>query len=103
MREIKMLVKDIQRELEGAEHCAKIATQYKLENPELAAIYAKMGESKIMNVMEFHDQAEREIRKKEEAGISAPAAMKAVWDWEHEKMMDTMARVKMMLEVYRQH
>lgn len=103
MREIKMLVKDIQRNLEGAEHCAKIATQYKLENPELAAIYAKIGEGKIMNVMALHDEAERMIRKKKEAGVEVPAAMQAVWDWEHDKMMDTLARVKMMLEVYRQH
>ena len=56
-----------------------------------------------MNVMAFHEQAERMIRKKKEAGVEVPAAMQAVWDWEHEKMMDTLARVKMMLEVYRQH
>lgn len=27
----------------------------------------------------------------------------AVWDWEYEKMMGTLARAKMMLEVCRQH
>lgn len=37
MKVIKCLVEDINEELEGAEHYAKLATQYKDEDRELAA------------------------------------------------------------------
>ena len=98
---IKTLVCDIRDELEGAEHYAKLATKYKDEDPVLADNYAKMAEAELGHVYSLHDQAMRIIKAHRAAGNVPPPAMQAVWDWEHEKMMDTVTRIKMMLEMYR--
>ena len=102
MKEIKLLVKDIENELEGAEHCAKLAIQYKDEDHLLAEAYAKIAHIKLEQISgTMHDQAERLIKAKKAAGIEAPASMQAVYDWEHEKMIDTVARIKTILAMYK--
>lgn len=101
MKQIKMLVEDIQMELEGAEHCAKIATQYKDTDRTLADTYAKMAEGKLSNVNSYHEQAVRMIKEQQAKGAQVPEGMQAVWDWEHEKQMDKTARVKSLIAVYR--
>ena len=101
MKVIKYLVKDIQEELERAEHYAKLATQYKDEDRELADVYAKLANVELDHVDALHGQAVRMIRKQKDSSVQTPASMQAVWDWEHEKMVDTTARIKTMLSMYR--
>lgn len=99
MKTIKHLVKDISEELEGAEHYAKMATQYKYNDKALADVYAKLAGIELEHVDVLHSQAVRLIKASTEP---APASMQAVWDWEHEKMVDTEARIKTMLSMYRE-
>lgn len=101
MKIIKCLVEDIQEELEGAEHYAKLATQYKDEDRELADVYAKLANVELDHVDALHAQAVRMIKAQKAAGAETPAPMQAVWDWEHGKMVDTTARIKTMLSMYR--
>ena len=46
------------------------------------------------------DQAFAE-KGQQAAGVATPAPMQAVWDWEHKKMVDTTARIKTMLSMFR--
>lgn len=102
MKIIKNLVEDIKEELEGAEHYAKLATQYKDEDRALADVYAKLAGVELDHVDALHGQAVRLIKDyKATSGKETPAPMQAVWDWEHGKMVDTTARIKTMLEMYR--
>lgn len=101
MKIIKHLVEDIEEELEGAEHYAKLATQYKDEDRELADTYAKLANVELEHVDALHGQAVRMIKTQKSAGVETPAPMQAVWDWEHGKMVDTTARIKTMLTMYR--
>lgn len=102
MKIIKCLVENIEEELEGAEHYAKLATQYKDEDRELADVYAKLAGIELDHVNTLHGQVVRVIKSwKATNGKEAPAAMQAVWDWEHGKMIDTTTRIKTMLEMYR--
>ena len=102
MKIIKHLVEDIQEELEGAEHYAKLATQYKDEDRELADTYAKLAGVELDHVNALHGQVVRIIKAwKATSGKETPAAMQAVWDWEHGKMVDTESRIKTMLSMYR--
>lgn len=41
------------------------------------------------------------IKEKKDAGVEIPVSMQAVWDWEHGKMVDTVTRIKTMLNMYR--
>lgn len=102
MKQIKEIVANIREELEGAEHYAKLATQYKTSDKTLAETYIKMAEAELGHVSMLHEQAVRLIKEHKAAGSEAPAAVQAVWDWEHEKMVDHVVRIKTMLSMYRQ-
>lgn len=102
MKLIKTIVEDIKEETSGAEHYAKLATQYKDEDKALAENYAKMAEAELGHVNALHAQVVRIIKDwKATSGKEVPAAMQAVWDWEHEQMVDKVTGIKMLLSMYR--
>lgn len=101
MKEIKILVEDISEELEGAEHYAKLAAQYKDTDRQLADTYAKLAGVELDHVNALHEQAVRMIKEYRAGGNEPPTAMQAVWDWEHGKATDTTARVKALLATYK--
>lgn len=101
MKIIKHLVEDIEEELEGAEHYAKLATQYKDEDRELADTYAKLANVELEHVDALHGQAVRMIKAQKAAGVETPAPMQAVWDYEHERFTDKAAKVKTLLNMYK--
>lgn len=102
MKTIKFLIEDIEEELEGAEHYAKKATEHKDDDRALADVYAKLANVELEHVNALHGQVVRIIKEwKATSGQETPASMQAVWDWEHEKMVDNAARVKTMLDMYR--
>lgn len=101
MKIIKLLVEDIQEELDSSEHYAKLATQYKDEDRALADNYAKMAGVELEHVNALHDQAVRLIKDYRSAGNEPPTSMKAVWDYEHQRAIDKTAKVKTLLNMYR--
>lgn len=101
MKIIKCIVEDIREEAEGAEHYAKMATKFRDEDRALADCYAKMAETEIGHVNTLHEHAVRLIKAKKSTGAEVPSTMQAIWDWEHSKMVDCMARVKALLSMYR--
>lgn len=96
--EIKQFVKDIKEELCGAEHYAKLATQYKDIDRETADMYNKLAIVELDHVSMLHAQVVRHIKLKNEP---APASMQAVWDWEHEEMVEKEASIRQLLAMYR--
>lgn len=99
MREIKDIVKDIREELEGAEHYAKTSAKLKNEDSSNASIYADMARQELGHIDNLHKMAVRAIEKQKASGVIPPAAMQAVWDWEHDNMMEKVARIKMLLSM----
>ena len=99
MKEIKHLAKNIRAELEDAEKYAKAALSYKTGDRELAQTYADLARAELGHSDLLHNQAVRLIRMKKAEGVEPPVAMQAVWDWEHEKMVEDTARIKHMLEM----
>lgn len=101
MKMIAEIVEDIREELDGAEHYAKKATKYKGIDERLASTYATMASQELSHVDTLHTQAVRLIQDQQATGREVPAGMQAVWDWEHEHMMDRVARIKILLDTYR--
>lgn len=99
MKEIKHLVEDIREELEGAEHYAKVAVKLKDTNQANSSEYAEMARQELSHVDRLHKMAVKAIEKARAEGVAPPASMQAVWDWEHEKMMDKTARIKTLLSM----
>lgn len=49
----------------------------------------------------LHAQAVRLINEQRASGVVAPASMQAVWDWEHELMVDKTAKIRALLDMYK--
>ena len=101
MKLIKEIVESMHEEIEGAEDYAKKAVRYKEEDRPLADAYYSMAGQELGHVDMLHAQVVRIIKAYQAAGNEPPAVMKAVWDWEHGKVMDHVAKVKVLLETYR--
>ena len=100
MKMIAEIVEDIREELEGAEHYAKKATQYKEQDRRLAGMYADLASQELSHVDALHTQAVRLIQDQKATSTEVPAGMQAVWDWEHKHMVDRVARIKILLDQY---
>ena len=97
MKEIKMLAGHIREEMNDAETYAKLALRYKDDDRSLSQTIEKLAEQELDHADMLHAQASRLIKERKENGETPPVAMSAVWSWEHENMMDCVARVKVLL------
>lgn len=101
MKTIAIIADDIRDELEGAEHYAKLATQYKMTDKALADTYFAIASQELAHVESFHAQVARIIKDERAAGHEPPPGMMDVWNFEHERHIDSVAKIKMLLEQYR--
>lgn len=101
MKMIAEIVEDIHEELDSAEHYAKKATQYKGMDERFSSTYSTMASQELSHVDTLHEQAVRLIQAQKSEGKEVPSGMQAVWDWEHNHMMDRVARIKVLLETIR--
>lgn len=101
MKKIANIASEIREELEGAEHYAKKAVEYKEEDKLLADAYSNMASQELSHVDALHSQVVRIIQEYRSEHGEAPAAMQMVWSWEHGKIVEHTARVKALLEMYK--
>lgn len=95
-----MLSEQIMDESNSAEEYAKLAIQYKDEDKLLADNYAKMAEVELQHVDLLHAQVVRIIKAWQAKGNETPPAMEQIYSWHHEKQIDHIARVRVMLNMY---
>ena len=103
MKEIKEIVGLIHSELDSAEEAAKFATKYKGMDRPLADMYYAVSNTHLDNIKKLHDQVMRLIQDQKAKNVEIPDSMYAVWDWEHEKMVDVEAKIKALLTLYREN
>lgn len=101
MKELKEVIHDIHEKLDCAEMYAKEAVKHKEQYPALAAVYYRIATDDLAHMDMLHKQAVDMVDEKKRNGREVPMAMQAVWDWEHEKMMDETADVKRLLDMYK--
>lgn len=97
MKEIKWLAEKIEEEIHDAEEYARAANHYKESDKELSRCCASLAEEELKHSDILHRQAVRLIQEHIDKGHETPPAMQAVWDWEHEKMVDRKAYVRHLL------
>ena len=101
MKEIKWIAENIREELEDAEKYATAALKYKDTDWDLSQTLAGLAKQELTHSELLHNHAVKLIKEYREKNGPPPAAMAAVWDWEHEKMIEDTAHVKQLLEMYR--
>lgn len=94
MQVIAKLVEMMQDELEGAENYAMCALKYKSEHPKLAQRLNELASVEMQHLKILHNEAERLIEEYRAKDGEPPAAMLAVYNFEHEKMIKAAAKVK---------
>lgn len=97
MKDIKILSKHIREELQDAENYAKLALHYKDDDRSLSQAFEKLAGQELDHADILHAQATRLIKHKKETGIEPPVSMLAVWNWEHENMIECVAKIKLLL------
>ena len=97
MKDIKIIVEQIEEELEDAEKYAKSALYYKHLDSDMSRMYAELSRQELNHSDILHTQAVRMIKLQKEKGIEAPASMQAVWDWQHERMVEHVGKIKALL------
>lgn len=102
MRTIFTLVEEITEELEGAEDYISLALCYQQKDRTLADTYLTMGKEELGHVDRLHDQIVRLINKaKEDDNQEIPVGMTEIYEWQHNKMLEQKAKIKVMIESYK--
>ena len=99
MKAIKEIVEDIREELDGAKHYAEKAVKMWDTDRDAATAYADMARQELSHADRLHGLAVKAINAERAKGVEPPAAMQAVWEWEHEKMIDATARIRHLLDM----
>lgn len=101
MKIIADLCSFIEDELEGVETYAKMATQYKAENKELADMFLGMATAEMTHLKNMHLWVVKLIDKeKKEGKRDVPQGMLDVWAWEHKKMIERFNAAEVALQNY---
>lgn len=83
-------------ELSMVQENAKLRSDIALRD---ANTYADLSRQELGHANKLHEMAVRHIEKAKDAGLHPTEAMQAVWNWEHERMLDRTAHVKTLLSM----
>lgn len=99
MRIIKDLSKRIKEELHDAEGYAKLALEHKMDQPELAEAYHRLAKDEIGHANLLHEKVVSMIRKAS-TEREVPPAMREIWAWQHEEIIEEEAETRRLVEMY---
>jgi uncharacterized protein Yka (UPF0111/DUF47 family) len=101
MLKIKELICKMDDTLEEAEWYAKHAKLDKEEYPMIAETYYKLGQEHLNHYMNLHSAVVSIINEHKKTKGEPPVVMTAIWNYEHEKLMDEYNEIKKMLDSFR--
>lgn len=92
MMVIRCLVEYMNEELDDAKKYVEAAGET------LAATYLTLAGEEIGHFTKLHDQASRLIEEARSKGTTLPAGMMELYEYEHNKLIERMAAIKVMME-----
>ena len=100
MKIIEKVIGMIDDELDGAEEYAECALKQKSEYPSLAKRFNELAGVEMQHMRILHGEIEKLIADYREKHGEPPAAMLAVYNYEHEKAIKKAAEIKAMIEEF---
>lgn len=101
MKLIELLVEHVEEELNDAYTYAKLALEYKEENPDLAQLFYRLSGEEMTHMDALHKQVVMAIEKYKQANGEPPAGMKALYDFAHKREIEKMEKVTNMQNLYK--
>lgn len=101
MKKIKELVKHIKSELDDAEEYAENSLMYRDEDPALAEMYMQLAKDELRHKDIEHEHIVRLIKDYRNAGNEPPETMMAIWDWQHQQIIERQAAIRAMMSLYK--
>ena len=102
MKIIKWLSENIEDELRDADKYITKAMKVKAEYPDLAETLYQLSLEEMTHMSRLHGEAERLIAEYRRKEGEPPAAMQAVYDYLHERMIEKSKAVKVELAMFRE-
>lgn len=100
MKIISTITEQIAEEIEDAHKYAENALMQKDTDKKLAACYANLSRQELSHARALHDEAKRLIDDYRAEKGEPPAAMMAVYNFQHKKAIEKEADVRRMLDMY---
>ena len=100
MRAIAKIVDLIEDELSGAEEYAELAIRWKAEHPKTAELLHELASVEMTHAKRLHTEAERLIEEERTRHGEPPAAMLAVYEYEHRKQIKRAAETRALIEEF---
>ena len=100
MKVIATIVDLIEDEQSGAKRYAELALRMKAEHPKLAEKLHELAGVEMMHAKQLHAEATRLIEEVRARDGEPPAAMLAVYEYEHGKQIKQAAETRALIEEY---
>jgi Mn-containing catalase len=101
MKSIKILSDHIEDELEDADTYATLANEYKMSDPEMAALFYKLSTEEMQHMEMLHKTVESHIEKYRREHGAPPVAMQAVYDYLHKRFIAKAEKVANLQNMFR--
>lgn len=101
MKIIKELSEMIEEELDGAENYARCALKHKEDNPGLSNVFYEISTQEMRHVNMLHEEVVKLIKTHREKHGEPPAAMMAVYEWEHNRQIERSQKIKILQNQFR--
>lgn len=102
MKIIKKLSEMIEDEIKDAGKYARCALNHKEDHPALADLFYRLSGDELQHMNLLHEKVVDLIDDYREEHGEPPEAMKAVYDYLHEKQIDEAAEVKTLRAMYKE-
>lgn len=101
MKVIRLLEDLIEDEIHDIKKYAKLATEYRDENPSLAQTFYNLSVQEDGHQAALHTEVVKIIEEHRRTHGEPPAAMMAVYEYVHKKHIDALAEAKRYQELFK--
>lgn len=101
MKILKDLIEKADDTLEEIEWYAEKAMHLRTEHRALADCYIRIAEMHVNIYGMLHERMVAFIEDEKRKGVEVPVGMKAIWEYEHEKLIKEFAEAKFLIDEYK--
>ena len=100
MKIIKVISEKIKEELSDAEAYIDLATEWKKDEPDAAAMFAELSAEEMGHVDKLHKRVTEMISRYRQQKGEPPAGMMALYEYLHEQQIENAMRIKVKQAMY---